>query len=290
MSETTEQLSNSAEDSEATESPRKGLREWLSDLFSDEPANLSDIVTVLKGAAERQLIDLDVLNIVVGALHVGEMHARDVMIPKSSLVVLNEDQELKELLPIIVESRHSRFPVIGESLDDIKGILHAKDLLPLMMEEESQKFSMKDCIRSASVIPESKRLNDLLQEFRSTRNHMAVVVDEYGQVSGVVTIEDVLEQIVGDIEDEHDVDEDTLVTQIEPSIFHVKALMPIEDFNERFATNISEEEFDTIGGIVLQAFGHMPERGEEIEVASINFEVLNADSRRVRLLRVKTNS
>ena len=290
MSETTEQLSNSAEDSEATESPRKGLREWLSDLFSDEPANLSDIVTVLKGAAERQLIDLDVLNIVVGALHVGEMHARDVMIPKSSLVVLNEDQELKELLPIIVESRHSRFPVIGQSLDDIKGILHAKDLLPLMMEEERQKFSMKDCIRSASVIPESKRLNDLLQEFRSTRNHMAVVVDEYGQVSGVVTIEDVLEQIVGDIEDEHDVDEDTLVTQIEPSIFHVKALMPIEDFNERFATNISEEEFDTIGGIVLQAFGHMPERGEEIEVASINFEVLNADSRRVRLLRVKTNS
>jgi len=158
------------------------------------------------------------------------------------------------------------------------------------MEEERQKFSMKDCIRPASVIPESKRLNDLLQEFRSTRNHMAVVVDEYGQVSGVVTIEDVLEQIVGDIEDEHDVDEDTLVTQIEPSIFHVKALMPIEDFNERFATNISEEEFDTIGGIVLQAFGHMPERGEEIEVASINFEVLNADSRRVRLLRVKTNS
>ena len=290
MSETTEQLSNSAEDSEATDSPRKGLREWLSDLFSDEPATLGDIVSVLKGAAERQLIDLDVLNIVVGALHVGEMHARDVMIPKSSLVVINEDQDLKELLPTIVESRHSRFPVIGESLDDIKGILHAKDLLPLMMEKGSHKFSMKDCIRSASVIPESKRLNDLLQEFRSTRNHMAVVVDEYGQVSGVVTIEDVLEQIVGDIEDEHDVDEDDLVTQIEPSIFHVKALMPIEDFNERFVTNISEEEFDTIGGIVLQAFGHMPERGEEIEIAGINFEVLNADSRRVRLLRVKTNS
>jgi len=290
MSETTEQLSNSAEDSEAAESPRKGLREWLSDLFSDEPANLSDIITVLKGATERQLIDLDVLNIVVGALHVGEMHARDIMIPKSSLVVLNEDQELKDLLPTIVESRHSRFPVIGESLDDIKGILHAKDLLPLMMDEEHQKFSMKDCIRSASVIPESKRLNDLLQEFRSTRNHMAVVVDEYGQVSGVVTIEDVLEQIVGDIEDEHDVDEDNLVTQIEPSIFHVKALMPIDDFNERFATQFSDEEFDTIGGIVLQAFGHMPQRGEELEIAGISFEVLNADSRRVRLLRVKTTS
>ena len=289
MTETTEQPSNSAEDSEATEVPRKGLREWLSDLFSDEPASLSDIVTVLKGASERQLIDLDVLNIVVGALHVGEMHARDIMIPKSSLVVISEDQELEDLLPTIIESKHSRFPVIGESLDDIKGILHAKDLLPLMMGEERQKFSMKDCIRSASVIPESKRLNDLLQEFRSTRNHMAVVVDEYGQVCGVVTIEDVLEQIVGDIEDEHDVDEDDLVTQIEPSIFHVKALMPIDEFNERFETKFSEEEFDTIGGIVLQAFGQMPERGEQLEISGLNFEVLNADSRRVRLLRVNTN-
>ena len=290
MSETTEQLIKSAEDSEAVESPRKSLMERLSDFFSDEPASLSDLVSVLKGAAERQLIDLDVLNIVVGALHVGEMHARDVMIPRSSLVVLDEDLELKDLLPIIIESKHSRFPVIGESLDDVKGILHAKDLLPLMSDEEGLKFSMKDCIRSASVIPESKRLNDLLQEFRATRNHMAVVVDEYGQVSGVVTIEDVLEQIVGDIEDEHDVDGDDLVTQIEPSIFHVKAVMPIEDFNERFATSYSEEEFDTIGGIVLQAFGHMPERGEEVQVADINFEVLNADSRRVRLLRVNINA
>ena len=290
MSETTEQLIKSAEDSEAVESPRKSLMERLSDFFSDEPASLSDLVSVLKGAAERQLIDLDVLNIVVGALHVGEMHARDVMIPRSSLVVLEEGLELKDLLPIIIESKHSRFPVIGESLDDVKGILHAKDLLPLMSEVEGLKFSMKDCIRSASVIPESKRLNDLLQEFRATRNHMAVVVDEYGQVSGVVTIEDVLEQIVGDIEDEHDVDGDDLVTQIEPSIFHVKAIMPIEDFNERFATSYSEEEFDTIGGIVLQAFGHMPERGDKVQVADINFEVLNADSRRVRLLRVNISA
>ena len=290
MSETTEQLIKSAEDSEAVESPRKSLMERLSDFFSDEPASLSDLVSVLKGAAERQLIDLDVLNIVVGALHVGEMHARDVMIPRSSLVVLEEDLELKDLLPIIIESKHSRFPVIGESLDDVKGILHAKDLLPLMSDAEDLKFSMKDCIRSASVIPESKRLNDLLQEFRATRNHMAVVVDEYGQVSGVVTIEDVLEQIVGDIEDEHDIDGDDLVTQIEPSIFHVKAIMPIEDFNERFATGYSEEEFDTIGGIVLQAFGHMPERGDQVQVADINFEVLNADSRRVRLLRVNISA
>ena len=290
MSETTEQLIKSAEDSEAVESPRKSLMERLSDFFSDEPASLSDLVSVLKGAAERQLIDLDVLNIVVGALHVGEMHARDVMIPRSSLVVLEEDLELNDLLPIIIQSKHSRFPVIGESLDDVKGILHAKDLLPLMSDAEDLKFSMKDCIRSASVIPESKRLNDLLQEFRATRNHMAVVLDEYGQVSGVVTIEDVLEQIVGDIEDEHDIDGDDLVTQIEPSIFHVKAIMPIEDFNKLFATSYSEEEFDTIGGIVLQAFGHMPERGDQVQVADINFEVLNADSRRVRLLRVNISA
>ena len=290
MSETTEQLVKSAEDSEPVESPRKSLKERLGDFFSDQPASLSDLVSVLKGAAERQLIDLDVLNIVVGALHVGEMHARDIMIPRSSLVVLEEDLEFKDLLPIIIKSKHSRFPVIGESMDDVKGILHAKDLLPLMSDEGSPKFSMKDCIRSASVIPESKRLNDLLQEFRATRNHMAVVVDEYGQVSGVVTIEDVLEQIVGDIEDEHDVDGDDLVTQIEPAIFHVKAVMPIEDFNERFATSYSGEEFDTIGGIVLQAFGHMPVRGDQVRVADINFEVLNADSRRVRLLRVNTSA
>jgi magnesium and cobalt transporter len=289
MTETTEPLSNSAEDSEGAESPRKGLREWLSDLFTDEPASLSDLVTVLKGAAERQLIDFDVLNIVVGALHVGEMHARDIMIPRSSLVVINEDQELKNLLPQIIESRHSRFPVIGDSLDDVKGILHAKDLLPLVLESNHQNFLMKDVIRSASVIPESKRLNDLLQEFRATRNHMAIVVDEYGQVSGVVTIEDVLEQIVGDIEDEHDIDEDDLVTQIEPTIFHVKATLPIDDFNEHFSTSFSDEEFDTIGGIVLQAFGHMPDRGEQIEISEIGFEVLNADSRRVRLLRVNTS-
>jgi magnesium and cobalt transporter len=216
------------------------------------------------------------------------MHARDIMIPRSSLIVVQEDQDPSELLPLIIESRHSRFPVIGDDLDDVKGILHAKDLLPLVLEQNHDKFSMKDCIRPATVIPESKRLNILLQEFRSTRNHMAVVVDEYGQTSGAVTIEDVLEQIVGDIEDEYDIDDDSFVKQLEPNSFHVKASTTIEDFNEYFKSALSDEEFDTIGGIVMHAFGHLPERGEQVDITDMKFEVLNADSRRVRLLRVNT--
>ena len=242
----------------------------------------------LRKAAKRKLFDEEALNVFFGALHVGDMHARDIMIPRSALVVVQEDQDPSEILPIVIESRHSRFPVIGDDVDDIKGILHAKDLLPLVLEHNHSKFSMKDCIRPASVVPESKRLNVLLQDFRRTRNHMAVVVDEYGQVSGAVTIEDVLEQIVGEIEDEYDVDDESVVKQLEPNSFHVKANATIEDFNEYFSTHISEEEFDTIGGVVLQAFGRLPERGETVDIADLHFEVLNTDSRRLRLLRVNT--
>lgn len=270
------------------EAPRRGVREWLADLFSDEPENIPELIEILRQAADRRMIDDEALNIIFGALHVGDMHARDIMIPRSSLVVVHEHQEPTEFLPIVIESRHSRFPVIGDDMDDVKGILHAKDLLPLVLEAEQNRFSMKDCIRPATIVPESKRLNVLLQEFRSTRNHMAVVVDEYGQVAGAVTIEDVLEQIVGEIEDEHDVDDASLVQQMEPNSFHVKANIPIEDFNEHFATQISDEEFDTIGGVVLQAFGHLPERGETVDIEDLHFEVLNADSRRLRLLRVNT--
>jgi magnesium and cobalt transporter len=267
---------------------RKGVREWLTELFSDEPESLSELMDTLRVAAERELIDVDALNIIFGALQVSEMHARDIMIPRSSLVVVQEDQEPSEFLPLVIESQHSRFPVIGDDLDDVKGILHAKDLLPLVLEQDHDKFSMKDCIRPASVVPESKRLNVLLQEFRSTRNHMAVVVDEYGQVAGAVTIEDVLEQIVGEIEDEHDVDDESFVKQLDPHSFHVKAATTIDDFNEYFESDFSDEEFDTIGGIVAHAFGHLPERGEQVDIAGMNFEVLNADSRRIRLLRVNT--
>lgn len=276
------------EGTQRSDGSRRGVREWLSDLFSDEPENLPELMDVLRDAAGRRMFDDEALNIIFGALHVGDMHARDIMIPRSALVVVQEDQEPEELLPLVIESRHSRFPVVGDDLDDIKGILHAKDLLPLILQKDHGKFSMKDCIRRATVIPESKRLNVLLQEFRATRNHMALVVDEYGQVAGAVTIEDVLEQIVGDIEDEHDIDDESGVQQMEPHSFHVKANLPIDEFNEHFNTQMSDEEFDTIGGIVLQAFGHLPERGETIEVGNLQFEVLNADSRRLRLLRVQT--
>ena len=282
MSDTPELFRDSAENA----APRRGVREWLADLFSDEPENLPELVSILRDAAERQLIQLDALNIIFGALQVSDMHARDIMIPRSSLVVVAEDQTLEELLPVIVESRHSRFPVIGDNVDDIKGILHAKDLLPLLLPENQQTFAMRDCIRPALLIPESKRLNVLLQEFRTNRNHMALVVDEYGQISGAVTIEDVLEQIVGEIEDEHDVDDDSFVKQLEPNTFHVKANTTIEDFNEYFATEFSDEEFDTIGGLVLHQLGHLPERGECIVFAGMRFEVLNAESRRIRLLKV----
>ena len=278
--------SHSAEQSTTSKS---GVMDWLSDLFSGTPDDLPELMEVVRHAAERDLIDTNALNIIFGALHVADMHARDIMIPRSSLVVVQEDQEPKELLPIIIESQHSRFPVVGDDMDDVKGILHAKDLLPLVLDTDHQKFSMKDCIRPATVIPESKRLNVLLQEFRANRNHMAVVVDEYGQVSGAVTIEDVLEQIVGEIEDEHDTDEDDkAITQLEPNSFNVKATVPVEDFNEYFDSAISEDEFDTVGGVVLHAFGHVPERGETVEIDSLRFEVLNADSRRLRLLRVNT--
>ena len=283
MSDTSELLRDSAENT----GPRRGVREWLADLFSDEPENLPELVSILRDAAERQLIEVDALNIIFGALQVSDMHARDIMIPRSSLVVVGEDQTLEELLPVIVDSRHSRFPVVGDNVDDIKGILHAKDLLPLLLPENQQNFAMRDCIRPALLIPESKRLNVLLQEFRANRNHMALVVDEYGQISGAVTIEDVLEQIVGEIEDEHDVDDDSFVKQLEPNTFHVKANTTIEDFNEYFATEFSDEEFDTIGGLVLHQLGHLPERGERIVFADMSFEVLNAESRRIRLLKIE---
>ena len=267
---------------------RRTMREWIGDLFSGEPDNVSELLEILQDAAQRQLIEVDALNMIFGALHVSDMHARDIMIPRSALVVVEEDQQPSEFLPTVIESRHSRFPVVGDDLDDIKGVLHAKDLLPLVLQEGSQRFNMKDSIRPAAVVPESKRLNVLLQEFRTNRNHMALVVDEYGQISGAVTIEDVLEQIVGEIEDEHDVDDDSFVKQLEPRSFHVKATTTIEDFNEYFGEEFSDEEFDTIGGIVLQAFGHVPELGETVQLGALRFEVLNADSRRLRLLRVDT--
>jgi len=264
----------------------RSIREWISDLFNDEPEDRGELMEMLRDAADRQLMDVEALNIIFGALQVSEMRARDIMIPRVQLVYLEAEKPLPELLKVVIESRHSRFPVIGDDLDDIKGILHAKDLLPLLRNGEMASFDLRDHIRTAQIIPESKRVNVLLQEFRATRNHMAVVVDEYGHVSGVVTIEDVLEQIVGEIEDEHDIVGDNPIGELDGELFNVKATTPIDCFNDYFGVQFRQDEFDTIGGIVLQAFGHVPERGEHVEVHGMRFEVLSADSRRLRLLRV----
>ncbi len=268
-------------------SSKRTLLEWVSGLFSDEPSDRSELMEMLREASERQIMDAEALNIIFGALQVSDMQARDIMIPRTQLVYLKAGDSPDVLLPTIIESQHSRYPVIGDDLDDIKGILHAKDLLPLILSKDLDHFDIKDCIRPATVVPESKRLNVLLQDFRNTRNHMAVVVDEYGHVSGVVTIEDVLEQIVGEIEDEHDIDEEGFIKQLDTHTFNVKATTAVDDFNEYFGVSLDEEEFDTVGGLVLKAFGHLPDRGEVVELDNLRFKVLNADSRRLRLLQVE---
>jgi magnesium and cobalt transporter len=269
------------------EEKRPRWREWLNDLFAAElDAEHLGFEDLLREAAARELLNSDALNIIYGALQVADMRARDIMIPRSQMASVNVDARLEEFLPFVIEQKHSRFPVIGDDLDDVKGILHAKDILPWTLEDDWDDFDIKDVIRTASVVPESKRLNDLLQEFRSTRNHMAVVIDEYGHVSGVVTIEDVLEQIVGDIEDEHDIDDDSFIKELDERSFTVKGITTIEDFNEYFGTHFDAEQFDTIGGIVAKEFGYLPKREETVVVEGFVFKVLNADSRRIRLLHL----
>jgi len=223
-----------------------------------------------------------------GALQVGDMHVREIMVPRSQMTCIKASQSPSEILPIIVESQHSRFPVLGEGQDELLGILLAKDFLPYLANDNLDRFNIKDVLRPVNFVPESKRLNTLLREFRTDRYHMAIVVDEYGGLAGLVTIEDVLEQIVGDIEDETDIEDDeSNIRAIENSdSFMVNALTPIDDFNEYFHTNFSDEEFDTIGGIVTNAFGHLPDRDESVTIDQFTFKVMNADNRQIRLLEV----
>ena len=264
----------------------RGWLERLGMALTGEPSSRSELIETLRAAEQRQLLDAEALSIIEGALVVAEMQAREIIIPRSQVAVVRMDMSPEELLQVVIESGHSRFPVIGENPDDVVGILLAKDLLPLAHKDRKAKFNLRDLLRPCTAIPESKRLNILLQEFRSTHNHLAVVYDEYGGVSGIVTIEDVLEQIVGDIEDEYDLgDEDFIKTHVEGD-FTVKALTPIDEFNEFFKASFSEEEYDTIGGIVTQHFGHLPERDEEINIKGFQFKVLNADNRRIRLLHL----
>lgn len=263
---------------------RTGWLDKLGQVLSGEPRNREQLVELLRDAEQRALLDADALAMIEGVLQVSEMQVRDIMIPRSQMVMVERDESLHEFLPEVIESAHSRFPVTGENRDDVIGILLAKDLLAYVAEAESRKFNIRDILRPAVFVPESKRLNVLLKEFRASRNHMAIVVDEYGGIAGLVTIEDVLEQIVGEIIDEHDIDEDSYIKQLSDTRFTIKALTSIEDFNEHFSAEFDDAEFDTIGGLVLNEFKRLPRRGETTTIGRFRFKILHADSRRIHLL------
>jgi len=263
----------------------------FSHFFKAIPRDRESLISLLRHAQSHAIINPDALSMLEGVMQVSEMQARDIMIPRPKMVVVERDDSVETILNNVISSSHSRFPVIGDSRDDVVGILLAKDLLNLYVKAVSDdsvaRISIRDSLRPAVIIPESKRLDVLLKEFRSKRNHMAMIVDEYGSISGLVTIEDVLEQIVGEIEDETDVDnEEDNINQIDKNEFNIKALTDIEDFNEYFATDFKDDEVDTVGGLVTQAFGHLPQPGESVEIKPFLFTVLHADNRRIRQLKV----
>jgi len=261
--------------------------ERLSQALSGEPKDRDQLIQRLREAQGRGLFDVDAQGMTEGVLQVADMQARDIMIPRSQMVVVSRDADPEELITVAIESGHSRFPVVGDSRDEVVGVLLAKDLLRYSAGKKvSKQLSIRDVLRPAVFVPESKRLNVLLKEFRASRNHLAIVVDEYGGVAGMVTIEDVLEQIVGEIEDEHDIDEETFIRKYSDSNFTVKALTPIEDFNAYFGTEFSDEEFDTIGGFVTHKFGRLPRRGESIVLDNCSFQIVNAGNRRIHLMKV----
>jgi magnesium and cobalt transporter len=268
---------------------QEATQSWLAKLslaLSGEPSSREELLELLRSAEQRELLDGEALSIIEGALTVSDMQVREIMIPRAQVVFVRLDQDPEEFLPIVISSGHSRFPVLGENQDEIVGILLAKDLLPLAQKGRKQKFNLRDSLRPSTAIPESKKLDVLLQDFRTTHNHLAVVYDEYGGISGIVTIEDVLEQIVGDIEDEYDFEEEGFIHKHTDGSYTVKALTPIDDFNEQFGTSFGDDEFGTIGGIVTNLFGHLPSRDEQVSIDGYDFKVLNADGRRVHLLQL----
>ncbi|ATN86088.1 magnesium/cobalt efflux protein [Coxiella burnetii str. Schperling] len=266
--------------------PHRSWLERLSHALLWEPKDREQLIELLHDAKERNLLDQDALAMIEGVLRVSEKKVRDVMIPRAQMVVVDHDATPQSTLPIIIESAHSRFPIISESRDEVIGILLAKDLLQYTVGEKQAKAQIKDLARPAIFIPESKRLDVLLNEFRLKRYHMAIVVDEYGSVSGLITIEDVLEQIVGSIQDETDIVEEKPITKLNPKEFTVKALTPIDVFNNYFGTKINDEDFDTIGGYVMQQIGHLPKRGESIVIDSMKITVMLATKRSIQLLRL----
>ena len=270
---------------------RNGTRaaRWLERLFPgsfSEPRDRKELIALLQQAKDRALFDTEALAMMEGVLQVSDLQVRDIMIPRAQMVVVERGHELGKVLPLVVDSAHSRFPVIDDDRAEVVGILLAKDLLQYC-GENAPRFKMRDIVRSAVFVPESKRLNVLLREFRASRNHMAIVIDEYGTAAGLVTIEDVLEQIVGEIEDEYDFDEGAFILRRGANSYTIKAHTTIEDFNEYFDVEFEDSDYDTIGGLTINAFGHLPSRGEAVEVGCFRFTVVRADSRRVRLLNVE---
>ncbi len=268
-------------------------KSWFTKLiqfFQEAPQDREELLEVLKSAEQNTLINPELLSMMEGVMHISELHARDIMVARPQMVVVNDEMDFDEMLGSIVESGHSRFPVIGDNRDDIEGIVLAKDLLHFTAKnahQENIKFDIKDFLRPGAIIPESKRLDTLLQEFRTNRIHMAIVVDEYGSVAGLVTIEDVLEQIVGDIEDEFDIDgEEDTIQPMGANEFVVKAHTEVDEFNEFFGSTLDEDEFDTVGEMLMQAFEHVPTKEESIIVDDFKFQIINADTRRIKLVRV----
>ena len=274
-------------DEQSSIDPRpKSWIDKIAQVFSDEPTDTKSLLELLRNAEQDQLLDADALTIIEGALQVSSLHVRDIMIPRSQVVNVPAKLSPNEIIHLVTKASHSRFPVTGETVDDVMGILLAKDLLPLILNSQIEELDIKNIVRPATFVPENRRLNIMLKEFRETRQHMAIVIDEYGSVSGVVTIEDVLEQIVGEIEDEYDVDDESYIKKFDDENHIVKAITPMDEFNEYFGTKFTDQEFTTVGGLVLQQIGHIPERGETINIGPFLITVLNSDSRQIKLIKV----
>ena len=246
-----------------------------------------DVLDSLRRAEQDGIVARDAYDMMQRVMFVSDLKVRDIMIPRSNMVHVDKEDDLDRCLDVMVESGHSRFPVEDNEKDQIVGVLMAKDLLRFFDDDNKQKFNLRDLTRPVVFVPESKRLNILLKDFRENRNHMAIVVDEYGSVAGLVTIEDVLEQIVGDIEDEHDLEEEeSMIRVLEDGETIIKALLPVDEFNEHFETHLNESPSDTVGGLISHTFGHVPQRGEKLQLENIEFEIVHADSRRVHLIRI----
>ncbi len=266
---------------------RKGIAR-IRKLFNAMPDDRAQLIELLRELQRAGMLDTDALVMMEGVLQMADLRVRDVMIPRAQMVTVSRDDPLERILDVAIRSEHSRFPVLADEGNTVAGILLAKDLLRYATPEGAADFSMRELLRNALFVPESKRLDVLLRQFRAGRNHIAIVVDEFRGIAGLVTIEDVIEQIVGEIEDEHDHGDESLILRRGNNVYTVKATAPVDEFNRYFSARLDEEDFDTVGGLVMHRVGHVPKAGEVIDLEGFRFEVVRADSRRVHLFRVRT--